>query len=220
MRYFAVMADNRILPAKDICRDQWHIGIHFSIGFTRFKYWPSWFHDYEETKVPKYCRLYTYPNFFKQIDTDWFATKEVKMLIQLDETEDTDLNYFQSTDFNAGVIYGKIEKNIVNMIKNINSASSCFVGELCIPAIQLIPSKGYIGCAEGELIETTVHTVIEHFDAVYGKSFTLNISSWKRDKQYFKFDFSIERKEIYKEMTVAEIEAELGYKIKVVSDKE
>lgn len=220
MRYFAVMYDNRILPAEKIDRGRFIDGIHFSLGCTRYKYCPGWYLDYEETKVPKYCRAYTYPSFFKQRDYDWLATEEIKVLMLLDETGDTDLNYFQSTDFNAGIIYGRAEKLAIRMIKDpsffpLNKASS----ELELPIIQMI-SKGCTTITEHEVIEATLNTVAEHFEAVYGKSFTLKFVSWKKDKQYYKFEYTVTKKEVYKEMTVAEIEEALGYKIKVVADKE
>jgi hypothetical protein len=211
MKYFALLSNNKIVSAENICQGRFYDGIHFSLGNTRFKYVA--YTGIDDCKGYRLCKNY----FFKQVFDEWFVTEDIKSLIFLNEVEDEDLNYFQSTDFNAGVIYNKIEKNMALMIKNTSSAGSCFVGELCLPAIQLIPAKGCIGCTEHDIMETTIHTVIEHFNAVYGKNFILNISSWKRDKQYFKFDFSVKRKEIYKEMTIEEIEAELGYKIKVVS---
>lgn len=48
MRYFAVMSDNRILPATSIVQGRFVDGIHFSIGFTRYKYLPSY--SIQETK--------------------------------------------------------------------------------------------------------------------------------------------------------------------------
>lgn len=218
MRCFAVMSDNRVLPATGIVQGRFVDGIHFSVGFTRYKYYPGrGIYEYEYDEARFCCKQI---NFFKQVDTDWFATEDVKMLLMLENTEDTDLNYFQSTDFNAGVIYGRTEKLAVRMIKDpsffpLNKASS----ELELPIIQMIP-KGCTAITEHEVIEATLNTVAEHFEAVYGKSFTLKFASWKKDKQYYKFEYTVTKKDVYKEMTVAEIEEALGYRIKVVADKE
>lgn len=216
MRYFVVMSDNRVLPAENVVQGRFVDGIHFSVGTSRFKYLPRGYlvdscrNNYY---VPRDC-------FYKQISIDWFITGDIKMLLQLDDMEDTDLNYFQSTDFNAGIIYGKVEKNTVRMIKDPtffprNKASS----ELQLPVIQMIPN-GCSTISEYETIEATLRTVAKQFKAVYGKSFTLKFDSWKQDKQYYVFEYTINKKETYKEMTVSEIEEALGYKIKVVSDKE
>lgn len=136
--------------------------------------------------------------------------------MSLNETEDFDLNYFQSTDFNAGTIYGIVERNTLKLLKDDNSKER--VGSFSIAAIQMILDSTIV--SEHDLIEATLQSVTTHFNAVYGRSFTLKFNSWKRDKQYFIFDYTIARKEVYKEMTVSEIEAVLGYKIKVVADKE
>ena len=129
------------------------------------------------------------------------------MLILLDEKENTDLNYFQSTDFNAGLIYGKVERNTVSLLKDADVDMA--VSEISIPTIQLVPSN-CTALKELDIIEATVRTVTEHFEAVYGKNFTLDFTSWKRDRQYFLFNYSVTRKEVYKEMTVSEIEEALG----------
>ena len=214
MRYFAVMSDDRILPAEDIDRGQFVDGVQFSVGTTRYKYLPDYSLDHGEYEGYRY-KIHKHQHFFKRIYSDWFATENIKMLILLDEKENTDLNYFQSTDFNAGLIYGKVERNTVSLLKDTDTMA---VSEIYIPAVQLVPSN-CTALKELDIIEATTRTVTEHFEAVYGKNFTLDFKSWKRDKQYFRFDYSVTRKEVYKEMTVSEIEEALGYKIKVVSEE-
>lgn len=216
MRYFAVMSDNRILPATGIVKGRFVDGIHFSVGADRFKYLLRGY-------LVDSCRSNYYSPrdcFYKLMPIDWFITSDIKALLELEDTEDADLNCFQSTDFNAGIIYGRAEKLAVKMLNDpaffpCNRASS----ELRLPIIQMIP-KGCSIVTEHETIEATLNTVIKQFEAVYGKSFTLKFDSWKQDKQYYVFEYTINKKETYKEMTVAEIEEALGYKIKVVADKE
>ena len=126
------------------------------------------------------------------------------------------MNYFQSTDFNAGMLYSAVEKKTIAMLKETNEHSTS--GAYHIPNIQVVPKGcGYID--DSKVIEATIKSATEHFNAVYGKSFELSIYAWQRVKQYCVFFYRITRKEIYKEMTVADIEKALGYKIKVVGEK-
>jgi hypothetical protein len=79
--------------------------------------------------------------------------------------------------------------------------------------------KGCSAIQEMDTLKATMRCVVEHFDAVYGKSFTLEFGSVYTQKQYFHFPYIITRKTECKEMTIAEIEEALGYKVKVVGDK-
>lgn len=127
---------------------------------------------------------------------------------------DEELNYFQSTDFNAGVIYNQIERNVVKEIikrKGIILYSS----NISIPIIQLLP-KGWSGVAQEKVIDATRKAVIQHFEAVYGNKFHLKFSEYQTNKQYIVLPYTVTRKEEYKEMTVAEIEKALGYKIRII----
>lgn len=125
------------------------------------------------------------------------------------------MNYFQSADFNAGFIYNQVERQVVPLIKD--SAVS-LEAKITIPRIQVIP-KGCSTIQKMNILAATTKSVIEHFDAVYGKSFTLKFGSVYTQKQYFHFPYIITRKTECKEMTIAELEEALGYKIKVVRDK-
>ena len=129
------------------------------------------------------------------------------------------MNYFQSVDdFNAGVLYSAVEKEAMRMLKDkgVLSHSSNY----SIPNIQLIP-KCCEACGEGRTIDAIIRTVTEHFKAVYGKNLELDIYGygWQHNKAYCVFFYCITRKEPCKEMTIAEIEEALGYKIKIVGDK-
>lgn len=126
------------------------------------------------------------------------------------------MNYFQSVDFNAGVIYSGIEKHVVSMLEEPGTLS--YSSNYSIPCIQLVP-KNCSSKAEEEIIDATIRAITEHFDAVYGKNFTLNIYAWQHVKQYCLLFYSITRKELHKEMTIADIEEALGYKIKIVNDR-
>lgn len=215
MRNFAIMNDGKIVSIQNVHKDMYSKDTHFYINQTEYKYSQN-VHFEERLK-------YWYPCFSKCFykynieHCEWYVTNDVEYILFLDEEEDEELNYFQSTDFNAGVMYTYVEKTVGLMLKDKGAIS--VLADFTIPAIQLIPrSAGSI--QEGETIKATIKAATEHFDAVYGKNFNLNIYSWKMDKQYFKFEYSVKRKETYKEMTVAEIEEALGYKIKIVGDNE
>ena len=212
MRYFAVMNSGYIKTVTDIAKGDYE-NIHFNIGVLEFIY--SIKKSYAHS--PFCIGEHTNHTFYCWAHNEWKATRDIKYLLELNELEDKDLNYFQSTDFNAGVMYNKIEKTAASMLKEHSYAVST-LGEFTIPTIQLL-IKNCSSIKEAETIKATIQAVINHFDAVYGNILTLDIYSWKRDKQYFKFCYAVRRKETYKEMTVAEIEEALGYKIKIIEAK-
>ena len=213
MRYFVIMSDHTIKPATNVSKCWKSDKVYFDVDDKMYRYLTV-VREYDSKRF-NHIRIPS-PAFQRFIQEDWYETREIEYLITLDEEENEEMNYFQSTDFNAGVMYTYVEKTVGRMLKDKGAIS--VLADFIIPAIQLIP-KGAGSIHEGETIKATIKAATEHFDAVYGKNFNLNIYSWKMDKQYFKFEYSVKRKETYKEMTVAEIEEALGYKIKVVGDK-
>ena len=150
------------------------------------------------------------------IHEDWYETRQIEYLLALDEEENKEMNYFQSTDFNAGMLYSVVEKEAVKMLKDKGVLS--YSSNYSIPNIQLIP-KDCETFNEGDIIDATIRAATEHFEAVYGKNFKLDIYGWQRVKQYCLFFYRISRKEQPKEMTITEIEEALGYKVKVIGGK-
>lgn len=213
MRYFVVMNDHTVKLANNVTKCWKSERVYFEVNGKQYRYLTV-IRDCDSKKF-NHIRIPA-PVFQQFLYEDWLDTREIKCIIGLNEEENEELNYFQSTDFNAGVMYTYVEKTVGLMLKD--KSATGVLADFTIPAIQLIP-KGAGSIKEGETIKATIKAATEHFDAVYGKSFSLNIYSWKMDKQYFKFEYSVDRKETYKEMTVAEIEEALGYKIKVVGDK-
>ena len=146
----------------------------------------------------------------------YFNVGDIKYLLELDDTEDEELNYFQSTDFNAGVIYNQIERGIVKHMLGCEGRVS-YSTILSMPIIQLLP-KSCGSVKEEEIIGATLKAVTQHFVAVYGNKFHLSFDEYWTKNQYINFSYTIRRKEQYKEMTISEIEKALGYKIKVVGE--
>jgi hypothetical protein len=210
MRYFAVMDDGRIAKASDIYHERSTGCIYFNVNNTRFKYDPD---PYTEVFRRDVLRLSSH-RFYRYYNNEWYVERSINYLLELNETEDEEMNYFQSTDFNAGVIYTRIEKSALSMLKG---SSALCMDSISIPYIQLVP-KNCGSVKEADTIKATISAVSEHFKAVYGKNFNLDIHNYERDKQYFKFSYIVRMVPNYKEMTISQIEEALGYKIKVIGD--
>ena len=214
MRYFAIMNDNSIKPVTNVTKQRSTGIVYFDVDDKMFRYLTFITDAYESIRrkrilVPAY-RIQQF------VHEDWLNTRQIECLLTLDEEESEELNYFQSTDFNAGMLYSAVEKKAVTMLKETNE--NVVSGAYHIPNIQVVP-KG-CGCVEdSKVIEATIKAATDHFKAVYGKNLELDIYAWQRVKQYCGFFYRITRKEPCKEMTIADIEEALGYKIKVVSKK-
>ena len=215
MRYFAIMHNGKIATATNICEGQFYNGIHFTIGSDRYAYDPSCYLDdvLDKFKFLHHSSFYKYNSLYDE----WNNTEEIKYLLFLKEEEDSDLNYFQSTDFNAGVIYASIEKAMGSLL---NGDITSIEKEVRLPKIQaVLKNSGSI--QEKEILDATLDAVLEHFAAVYGEQFDIEMRHYgdPYKRQYIVFEAKIKRKEFTKEMTITEIEEALGYKIKVVGDK-
>ena len=214
MRYFVVMQDGVIKPATNVSKCENSGRVYFDVDAKMYRYLTFGYDC--RTKWGGTQRILVPMNSFQQfIHEDWLDTREIKYILALNEEENEELNYFQSTDFNAGILYSAMEKKAVKMLKEKDVHSTH--GEYSIPNIQVIP-KNCATVDEGKTIDATIKAATEHFEAVYGKTFELDIYAWQRIKQYCIFFYRITRKEKYKEMTIAEIEEALGYKIKVVGE--
>ena len=213
MRYFVIMHDHTIKPATNVSKCENPGRVYFDVDDKMYRYL---------TVVREYdCKRFNHiripaPAFQRFIHEDWYETREIEYIIALDEEENEELNYFQSTDFNAGMLYSAIEKKAITMLKETNENEVS--GAYHIPNIQVVP-KGCDHIDDSKVIEATIKAATDHFKAVYGKTLELNIYAWQRVKQYCVFFYRVTRKEVHKEMTIAEIEKALGYKIKVVGDK-
>lgn len=215
MRYFVIMCDGVVKPAVNVSKCKNSGRTYFDVDGQLYRY--QTFGYACRTKWWGTQQLLVPMNSFQQfIHEDWLDTKQIEYLLALDEEENEELNYFQSTDFNAGVIYNQVEKLAVHMISNKHKQVAS--AEVVLPRIQVI-LKGCGSVKEMDTLTAMFRCVTEHFDAVYGKSFTLEFGSVYTQNQYFHFPYVITRKTEYKEMTITDIEEALGYKIKVVGEK-
>lgn len=214
MRYFAVMKDNSIKAVTNVTKQKSTGIVYFDVDDKMFRYL-AFIDDYENIRYRRVLiPAYRIQQF---IHEDWYESQHVDCLLSLDEEENEELNYFQSTDFNAGIMYTYVEKLAVHMINNKDKQVAST--EIVLPKVQLVP-KGCGGISEADTICATMNGVTEHFNAVYGKSFILEFGNCYNMKQHICFPFTITRKTEYKEMTIADIEKALGYKIKVVGSRD
>jgi hypothetical protein len=125
------------------------------------------------------------------------------------------MNYFQSTDFNAGFIYNVLERKVLPLLKK--STTGSVKDEIQIPLIQLLP-KDCTAVTETRILSETLTTTLGHFEAVYSKSFNLTFENpYCIGRQYYYIPYTITKKVMpSREMTIADIEQALGYRIKVI----
>ena len=199
MRAFVETLDYDILSVSDVYEN--HDAIYFTLEGEHYR------HNKKDS-----CR--THSCFQKLVDEQWLYTMRIRYLHIFNEEENEELNYFESTDFNAGVIYCRIEKSVVkHLIKEEANEISISVD---LPKIQML-ADGVIS-DEHAVMKNTLDIVKHHFEAVYGKSFAIDEMTWHRNKQYITINYKIVRKVQPKEMTIEQIEEALGYKIKVVGN--
>lgn len=200
MRYFVLTKDYEIVPAYMVYEDD---GVqYFCANNRRYRFWSD--------GINNSLRFFS----VQRRGGEWQYTLDIKYLYKLNEEENEDLNYFESTDFNAGVIYARMEKVLVKNV--INTEANEVVSFMELPKIQM---TCYDSNCDDKIINNTLEKVQKHFEAVYGKNYELIIHGWKYSKQYVCIDYRIVRKEHPKELTIKEIEELLGYKIKVVGEK-
>lgn len=199
MRAFVQTVDYDIIPATNVYETA--DTIYFMLGDVKFK------HDKTNT-----VGLHLFQQF---VNDRWLYTMRIRYLHLLDEEMNEELNYFESTDFNAGVIYCRIEKAVVKHL--IQEEADEVSISMDLPKIQMLIDDVVID--PHKVMENTLNVVKHHFEAVYGKSFNIDYMNWYNNKQYIMINYKISRKVQPKEMTIEEIEEALGYKIKVVGNK-
>ena len=197
MRAFVQTLDYDIMPATNVYETD--DAVYFMLNDVKFK------HD----KKDSYRTLAPFQQF---VNDKWLYTMRIQHLYLLYEEMNEELNYFESTDFNAGVIYCRIEKSLVKHL--IQEGSDEVSISMDLPKIQMF-IDGLLS-EEHKVMNNTLDVVNHHFEAVYGKSFAIDSMSWHKNKQYITINYKISRKVPPKEMTIEEIEKALGYKIKVV----
>ena len=125
----------------------------------------------------------------------------------------------KSHDFIEGYIHGKIEKHIIEAIMHHDAK---------VHTRTIVP-KSWFGL---RAVKSTSVTLPEHEVSKLRLDLKDLLSQYSTDKTLFEYDICIQPDEQYiefvfegtrvipvKEMTIEQIEKELGYKIKVIGDK-
>ena len=121
-------------------------------------------------------------------------------------------------DFILGYIFGKVEKEILKGFINKEQEihSSVQVPKAWFGLRPIIDIAENITLIQRDAYKIELLDVLERYNTDRRKyKYEVII---RPDKQYIKFDFYGYYVEPVKEMTIEQIEKELGYKIKVVSD--
>lgn len=214
---YAVMSDGRIVIPTNVDIENYpHKRIEFTVNDKTYMYRDVYQDDYE--LFDGNIRIHIPKTSFKVFhNSEWFYTDDVCCILITNPEEDEELNYLETTDFNAGILYNRVEKAVYPALKD-NSIDST-VGTLSLPAIQVLPKITFQRTSEEDIINAITKKIADHFDAVYGKTFSITFPTFRKVKAYVEIDYVITRKHSYKEMTIEQIEKELGYKIKVVGEK-
>ena len=122
-------------------------------------------------------------------------------------------------DFILGYIFGKVEKVIlqgfINKDKEIHSSVQVPKAWFGLRPVTDIAVN--LSLIQHDAYKWELRDILEGYNTDQRKyKYEIII---RPDKQYIKFDFHGYYIEHVKEMTIEQIEKELGYKIKVVSDK-
>lgn len=171
--------------------------------------------DYYKQRIS--CTL---PSFYSYRPENgcWFVDRDIKCIIAIDEMEADEMNKLQTTDFNAGMMYAQVERDTFKMVKNKDT--KYFSSTYTFPRIQLFPKLGGAVFNDITTKNEMLLSVATQFDNVFGKHYKLVFKEdFPTGSGHYTFTYTIERKEEVKEMTIAEIEDKLGYKIKVVGEQ-
>ena len=171
--------------------------------------------DYHNQRI-----LCTLPSFYSYRPENgcWFVDRDINYIIAIDEMEADDMNKLQSTDFNAGMLYEQIDRETRKLIRGYEDGMHMYLSTYHFPKIQLLPHKlCYI--QEDSIIDAIKQKVNTQFNLVYGQQWELCFNTEYPSGSYYIFSYTITRKEEVKEMTIAEIEEKLGYKIKVIGEQ-
>ena len=200
MRYFVLTKDYEIVPAYMVYKDD--RVQYFCANNRRYRFWLDESHSS--------LRFFS----VQRRDGDWEYTLDIKYFYELNEKGNEELNYFDSTDFNAGYIYARMERSLHKHL-DLGEKEEVTIS-MDIPKIQMV--LGTSDFKDAEIIKATLDMVENHFNATYGKNFSLDELTWNKYKQYIAVHFKISKKQKPKELTVTEIEKLLGYKIKIVGE--
>ena len=125
----------------------------------------------------------------------------------------------RTDDFIIGYVFGKLERKLIEAIMHHDKE---FHASVSVPKIWFglkASKQPTITIPEHQISKLRID--LKYMLNAYGTNKTIfeHDIIIKPDEQFISFIVHSERVELVKEMTIKQIEKELGYKIKVVSDK-
>lgn len=126
----------------------------------------------------------------------------------------------QSLDFIVGYLFGNLDKSIFKHFYRQDKKGPLTVNSYCVPKtwFGLTSSKDVIEDIRGDVKYLLREAICNTLKDLYPK-LEVYCERIVPYNQYIAFDFKIVKKPEVKKMTVSEVEAALGYKIEIVSDK-
>lgn len=221
MKYFILFKSGRLASAVKIQSNHPYENNKYSYMVDDTEYcYADRTYDCETVNYYKPRISYTVPTFYvyRPENGCWFVDRDIKYIVVLDEEENEDMNKVQSTDFNAGMMYAKIERDTYRLIDDYEKGKrSVYTNSYQFTTSQLFPDANYSAKEKSYIVDAIKKTVENQFNRVYGHYYALQFSDFPGGS-YCVFVYTITRKEEVKELTIAEIEEKLGYKIKVVGE--
>lgn len=221
MKYFILFKSGRVASAIKIQSNHPYENNKYSYIADDTEYcYADRIYTFETVNYYKPRISYTLPAFYSYRPENgcWFVDRDIKCIIAIDEMEADDMNKLQSTDFNAGILYAKIDRDTCQLIKDYEERKrTVFTNSHNFSKSQLFPGY-WRGIQAESIVDSIKKTVETQFNLEYGEQYELRLANDYPSGSYYIFGYSITRKEEAKEMTIAEIEEKLGYKIKVVGE--
>lgn len=220
MKYFILFKSGRLASAVKIQSNHPYENNKYSYMVDDMEYcYVNRTYTCETADYYKQGISYTLPSFYSYRPEYgcWFVDRDIKCIIAIDEKEADEMNKLQTTDFNAGMLYEQIDRETRKLIREYEDGMHMYLSKYHFPKIQLLPHK-LCDIQEDSIIDAIKQKVNTQFNLVYGQQWELCFNTEYPSGSYYIFSYSITRKEEVKEMTIAEIEEKLGYKIKVVGE--
>ena len=127
----------------------------------------------------------------------------------------------KSLDFIAGYVFANMDRSIFKQFSfSPIDIKETLVESITVPKIWfgLSSCQQVTNDIKGDEKYTLRENICEALNSIYPRLETV-CERIIPEKCYIRFDFKVKYKEQVKQMTVEEIEKELGYKIEIVSDK-
>lgn len=125
----------------------------------------------------------------------------------------------KSLDFITGYVFAKMDRSIFKQFGR-NETKETLIESITVPKIWfgLSSCQQVTNDIKGDEKYILRENICETLNSIYPRLNTV-CERIIPEKCYIRFDFKVKYREVFKKMTVPEIEEALGYKIEIVGDK-